>query len=208
MPEVRACVVVARNADPEGARLMAYVVPAGDAALTSGELRRQLQAELPDYMVPNLFVVLDALPLTAAGKVDREKLPAPGVQRPALDEAFVAPASELEGTIGRVWREVLGLERVGVHDNFFDLGGHSLLMVRAHRRIETALRVSVPLVELFRHPTVHALSAYVARLRTTPSGADAGIAPESLSQLGDRAERQREARARRRARMTLGEAEP
>jgi len=207
-PGVRACAVTARDDHADGKRLVAYVVPASTPAPTTGELRRQLQTELPDYMVPNAFVFLDALPLTATGKVDREALPAPGAERPVLDYAYVAPASDLETTIGRIWQEVLGLERVGVHDNFFDLGGHSLLMVRAHHRIQTAVRGTVPLVELFRHPTVHALATHLGRERAGRRElADVAI-DASLVEAETRAERQRQARARRRGPTTYGEAEP
>jgi aryl carrier-like protein len=159
-------------------------------------------------MVPHAFVVVDALPLTATGEVHREALPAPGAERPVLDYAYVAPASDLETTIGRIWQEVLGLEHVGVHDNFFDLGGHSLLMVRAHHRIQAAVRGTVPLVELFRHPTVHALATHLGRERAGRRElADVAI-DASLVEAETRAERQRQARARRRGPTTYGEAEP
>jgi len=97
-----------------------------------GELRTQLRASLPQYMIPAAFVLLDAFPLTPNGKVDRKALPAPQAER-QIERVLVAPRSELEQRIATVWREVLHLEHVGVKDNFFDLGGHSLLIVEDPR---------------------------------------------------------------------------
>ncbi|MGH7462238.1 MAG: phosphopantetheine-binding protein, partial [Longimicrobiales bacterium] len=118
---------------------------------------------LPEQMIPSAFVHLPAWPLTASGKIDRSNLPTPGA--PTLDSAFVLPRTELERRIATVWREVLGVERVGVHDNFFDLGGHSLLIVRLHSRLRDRLTVDLAVVDLFRFPTVSALAAYLDNAR-------------------------------------------
>jgi amino acid adenylation domain-containing protein/non-ribosomal peptide synthase protein (TIGR01720 family) len=155
-PAVAAAAAVALR----GGRLAAYVVPAGAAAPPAAELRELLAGRLPEYMVPAVFVPIDELPLTANGKVDREALPDPG---PALAAAAGngAPASAAEETLAAVWREVLGLERVGVHDRFFDLGGDSILAIRAiSRAAEAGLHVEPR--QLFEHPTIAALAA-VAR---------------------------------------------
>ena len=138
-------------------RLVAYAAPAAGAAPTAGELRAFLQAVLPEFMVPAAVVVLAALPLTANRKVDRKALPAP---EGSPEAAYVMPRNEVERTIAEIWREVLRVERVGVNDNFFDLGGHSLLMARVHSRLrEVFPDFALGLVDLFKYPTVGALAA-------------------------------------------------
>jgi len=109
-----------------------------------------LQA-LPEHMVPGVIVVLEALPLNANGKVDRKALPVPEAPVAA---GRVAPTREIERAICAIWTDVLGLEGVGIHDNFFDIGGHSLLLVQVQAQIKSRLGFTVPLVDLFRHPTV------------------------------------------------------
>ncbi|HYG65015.1 MAG TPA: amino acid adenylation domain-containing protein, partial [Thermoanaerobaculia bacterium] len=168
-PSLAAAVVVAR---PEGGsrRLIAYCVPASRADRpTAGELRDFAAARLPEHMVPAAFVLLDRLPLTVNGKLDREALPAPGPERPNLGIAYVAPRNEVEEGLARVWREVLGLERVGVHDSFFALGGDSILSLRAHSlAAEQGLRFELP--QLFTYPTIAGLA------RETKAGAGASSA--------------------------------
>jgi Phosphopantetheine attachment site len=112
-------------------------------------------------MVPAAFVMLDALPLTSNGKVDRRALPSPSTQQRALDTAYAEPQSGLEQTIAGIWQDVLNVERVGVHDNFFDLGGHSLLLTQAHARLKTVLNREFPVMAMFRHPTIDALSKFL-----------------------------------------------
>ena len=159
-PGVREAVVVART-DAGDTRLVAYLTAAGDAAPDAGTLREHLRATVPEYMVPTAFVSMEALPLSPNGKVDRKALPAPEAKR---DEAvaFVAPRDETERAIAAIWREALGVEQVGVDDNFFDLGGHSLLLVQVHGRIREALGGDIIVVELFQHPTVGALAGRLA----------------------------------------------
>ena len=125
------------------------------------ELRNFLEQQLPSYMVPSAFVVLDSLPLTPNGKVDRRALPAPDQARPELAEAYVAPRTPVEEALCSVWVEVLGVGRVGIHDNFFELGGHSLLATQAASRVRDALRVEVPLRWLFEAPSVAVLAPRV-----------------------------------------------
>ncbi|WP_035057026.1 non-ribosomal peptide synthetase [Andreprevotia chitinilytica] len=161
LPAVRDVVVLAREDEPGDKRLVAYLVAnAAGKAIDVFTLREALLQRLPDYMIPAHFVVLDQLPLTSNGKVDRKALPAPERNR---DEAsFVAPRNATEAQLAAIWAEVLKLDRVGVHDNFFELGGHSLLAtqlvskVRQHFGIELALRT------LFAEPTVAALSKHLA----------------------------------------------
>jgi amino acid adenylation domain-containing protein len=158
---VSASAVVAR-ADPQGwQRLVGYVVPVPGGGPTTSVLRRHLRERLPENMVPSVFVTLPELPRTPTGKLDRLALPeAPNV-RPELDDEFVAPRSLLERDIAAVWRAVLGVDDVGVHDNFFDLGGTSLTLVEAHRRIRAELGVDIPVVALFQAPTVAALANHL-----------------------------------------------
>ena len=157
-PAVREGAVVAREDTPGDRRLVAYVVPAGDQALGSGELRSFLRDRLPEPMVPSAFVFLDALPLTPNGKVDRRALPAPDYTRPDGDEAFVAPRTPIEERVAAIWAAVLKLDRVGVHDSFFALGGHSLLATQVVARLRAAFGVELPLRGLFEAPTVAGLA--------------------------------------------------
>jgi acyl-coenzyme A synthetase/AMP-(fatty) acid ligase/acyl carrier protein len=150
-PAVARAVVMAREE-----RLVAYLV-ARESAPSITELRSWLGSQLPDYMVPSAWVVLESLPLTPNGKVDRKALPAPEGGR-QVRAPFVAPRGALEELISGIWSEVLGIERVGVHDNFFELGGHSLLATQAVSRLGEALEIEVPLRRMFEVPTVARLA--------------------------------------------------
>ena len=165
-PAVRETVVVARGDNPEGARLVAYVVPNLDSVPTAGELRNFLKSKLPDYMVPSFFVFRDAFPLTPNGKVDRSALPAPDQSRPDLKDAFVAPRTPVEKLTARIWAEVLKLDKVGVHDSFFDLGGHSLLAIQVISRVRETFHVEVFLRALFEKPTLAGFSETIAEATT------------------------------------------
>jgi aryl carrier-like protein len=159
-PGVREAVVLACEDVPGDKRLVGYVVPSRQPAPSAAELRAALQRTLPEPMVPWTFALLGSMPLTVNGKVDRaalSALPAPRTVA-AAGTGFVAPRNELEREIGAVWREVLGLPRVGVHDNFFESGGSSLLIVKLHSRLKAALGADLPVTELFRHPTIDALA--------------------------------------------------
>ncbi|AKT38862.1 hybrid non-ribosomal peptide synthetase/type I polyketide synthase [Chondromyces crocatus] len=184
-PSVRAAVVSSvEDERGGGAQLVAYVVPAG-AAPSVEPLRAHLQERLPEYMVPGQYMVLDELPLTPAGKVDRKRLPRPTFDRATLQTRYTPPTTTEEKQIAALWKEVLRIERAGLDDNFFDLGGNSLLLVNLHARMCAALAVDFTLTDLFSHPTVSAQAALVRRL-----GGDAG----------DRASEARERRVRRAAR--------
>ena len=156
-PGVSEAVVAAREDVPGDRRLAAYVVLRDPAAAVS-ELRAFLKERLPDYMVPAAFVTLEALPLSATGKVDRRALPAPGGARPERGADFVAPRTAAEETVAAIWREVLGLGQVGATDNFFELGGHSLLLPQVMHRLRTAFQVEIPLRTLFDEPTLEGLA--------------------------------------------------
>ncbi len=146
-------------------RLVAYFVPARDAAGTAPEelipaLRAHLRGRLPEFMLPAAFVPLAALPITASGKLDRAALPAPEGRRAGAAE-FVAPRSEVERAVAGVWQEVLGVERVGANDSFFDLGGHSLLLVEVQSKLRERLGEEVALLDLFKYPSVGALAGHL-----------------------------------------------
>ena len=162
-PAVREAVVLAREDAPGEKRLVAYVV----ADATTDELRRFLKDKLPESMVPAVVVLLDALPVTPNGKIDRRALPAPDRSRPELEKAFVAPRDDLERQLAHIWEEVLGVRPVGVTDNFFELGGHSLLAVRLFAVIEKRLGKKLPLTAVFQGATVEHLAG-VLRQQATP----------------------------------------
>ena len=130
-PSVAQGVVVLREDRPGDRRLVAYCVSSRNAVWNVSELSRHLRTKLPDYMVPAVFVRLEALPLTPSDKIDRRALPLPDDLRPQLETGYVAPRNPIEEQLASIWCKVLGVERVGIHDNFFDLGGHSLLAVRS-----------------------------------------------------------------------------
>jgi surfactin family lipopeptide synthetase A len=165
IPGIREAVLVVHE-DGADKRLVAYVVPNQDSIPTSGELRSVLKSKLPDYMIPSTFVFLDALPLTSNGKVDRRALPAPDQTRPDLKETFVAPRTPEEKIIAEIWAEILKLEEVGIHDNFFDLGGHSLTAIRLASRISNAFHIDLPLRTVFEASTVASLAVQIAQLQT------------------------------------------
>jgi acyl carrier protein len=145
-----------------GQRLVAYLVPADPAAGLPpvGELRNHLLRSVPEFMVPSVFVELADLPLTANGKVDRAALPAPDAVRPDLD-GFLAPAGEVEESLAEIWRQVLGVDRVGARDNFFELGGHSLLATQVVSRIREVFEIELPLAALFDEPTIAQTAATI-----------------------------------------------
>ena len=159
---VRESVVVAREDDRGSTHLVAYVV-ANNGDLQTAELRNYMKQRLPEYMLPSAIVRLEVFPLTPNGKLDRRALPAPNGAGGEADGPYVAPRSELERLIADVWREALGVERVGVRDNFFNLGGHSLLLIRVNNRLREALQMELPVVELFKYPTVSALAEHLSR---------------------------------------------
>jgi acyl carrier protein len=162
-PAVWDTVALVREDVPGDRRLVAYVIPKPEHTLTAHDLRNYLKQKLPDTMVPSAFVILDALPLTPNGKVDRRALPAPEGLRPELEAAYVAPRTELQRTISTVWQEVLHLEKAGIDDNFFDLGGHSLLLIEVQSRLQEALDREIPVVELFEYSTISSLARHLSQ---------------------------------------------
>jgi 2-polyprenyl-3-methyl-5-hydroxy-6-metoxy-1,4-benzoquinol methylase/acyl carrier protein len=141
------------------------------------QLRGLLEKKLPKYMVPSVFTMLDALPLTPNGKLDRKALPSPGQRQLDLESAWVPPGNEAEQKIAQVWEELLGVNKVGMDSNFFDLGGHSLLLIQAGIKLEQTFARKFPVIEMFRHPTVRLLARYVA------GHDDAGTVTSSYEQI-------------------------
>jgi amino acid adenylation domain-containing protein len=183
-PGVESVVVLAREDVPGDKRLVAYVVASG-GELTAVDLRRALERDLPDPMIPSAFVFLEALPLTPHGKVDRRSLPAPDSSRPETAAHFVAPRTPLEEEVARVWREVLGVDRIGVDDTFWSLGGHSLLATRVLSRIGLAFGVDLPLQVLFASPTLAAFAAAVGEGALAANVGDFDAALEELGGLSE-----------------------
>ncbi|SFQ71885.1 amino acid adenylation domain-containing protein [Variovorax sp. OK605] len=161
-PEVREAVVIA-NEGPTGTRLVGYV---SGNDIDTNALRERLGEALPDYMVPTVLVVLDALPLNTNGKVDRKALPAPEF---SAGNAYEAPQGETEEKLAAIWAEVLGVQRVGRNDNFFELGGHSLLSARLVARLHAAMHSELTIRDVFQHPALAAMAARIAEgLRGSP----------------------------------------
>ena len=164
-PAVREAAVVARDDAPGGTRLVAYVVPDPGAPLEADDLRRYLRAKLPEPMVPAAVVLLERLPLTASGKLDRRSLPASEAGGGGSDVASPEPRTATEAAVAAVWRRVLGVDRIGVNDHFFDLGGHSLLVAQVVARLREAVGVELPVRALFEAPTVGGLAERVEAAR-------------------------------------------
>jgi hypothetical protein len=158
--QVKEAVVIAREDEPGRKRLVAYYT-GGDEEVQAQSLRAHLQARLPPYMVPAAFVRLEQLPLTSNGKLDRKALPAPEGDVYVHHE-YEEPQGEIELALAQIWRDLLGVRRVGRHDNFFDLGGHSLLAVQVAVRIRSRFQLHLPLRDLFGAPTMAGLAAHIS----------------------------------------------
>ena len=161
-PSIKEAVVVARNNNSGDERLVAYLVPTVQPGPKVGELRRFLNEKLPDYMIPHDFVTLEAIPLTDTRKVDRKALPDPGTSRPELTTPYVAPRTPIEKELAKIWAEVLSTDEVGIHDDFFDLGGHSLSATRIISRVIATFELQLPVRALFDSPTVAAMSVVIS----------------------------------------------
>jgi amino acid adenylation domain-containing protein len=185
--KVARAVVVFREERPGDMRLVAYFVPAPGPAVTITELRQHLRMKLPDYMIPQHFVRLDALPMTPSGKVDRRALPVPQEDR-RTEEGYVAPRSRVEKVIAGIWEELLHVMNIGTHDSFFELGGHSLLLVEMLSRLNKSFDRELSIVDLFRHPTVSALAKFLTQEE------DTGV---PLTLAYERVEKQKESLRRR-----------
>ncbi|MBL1201285.1 MAG: amino acid adenylation domain-containing protein [Nostoc sp. GBBB01] len=162
-PSVSASVAILREDKPGNQNLIAYITLYPDKTLTISQLRRFLQNKLLDHMLPTAFMILEAFPLTSNGKVDRRALPMPDALRPELEVAYVVPQTEVEKTIASVWQKALNLEKIGIHDNFFEIGGHSLLLVTVHSQLQEILNnAELSTLDLFRYPTINSLVEYLS----------------------------------------------
>ena len=169
LDQVKEAVVVAMDNRASDKRLVAYVVPAGQPPPSASELRSFLEEKLPDYMIPSAFVMLDALPLNSTGKVDRQALPVPDSSRPQLDVAYAAPRTSIEEKLVEIWEEILDLRPIGIHDNFFDLGGHSLAGASLISRLNRIFGLDLAVRVLFEAPTVAQLTGSIEVQQRTVS---------------------------------------
>ncbi|MEG4442911.1 amino acid adenylation domain-containing protein [Microcoleus sp. AT9_B5] len=181
---VKQAVVLAREDEPGDKRLVAYIVANPEEKLAIADLRLYLQGQLPDYMVPAVFVNVEAMPKTPSGKIDRRALPAPDSQRQEQSQSYAAPQSELELLLAGVWSKLLKLDRVGIHDNFFEIGGNSLMTLQVAVQVRDLLATDLPVVKLFQHPTIAQLANYLNQGKS---------ANESTNKFQDRADRQKAA---------------
>lgn len=184
-PAIEEAVVVARAEQEGDKRLVAYFVPRAefkDKAPSSSELRNYLKENLPDYMVPGIFMAIDQMPRTPIGKIDRKALPVPDQDRPELAHEYVAPRNPVEQMIADLWAKTIGIEKVGIYDNFFDLGGHSLMATQIISRLRNTYNVEIPLRKLFEAPTVANLAMVIAEAQA------AQVSEEELGEMLDELE--------------------
>jgi amino acid adenylation domain-containing protein len=165
---IKQVAVVARDDDGDGRRLIAYVIPQEGRALTVSALRASLEEKLPSYMQPSSFVILESFPLTASGKVDRRALPPPARSRQQLDSPYASPKNSIEKVLASLWAEVLGVAEVGIHDDFAQLGGDSLLGARIVVSVNEMFSPQPPLKLLIETPTVARLAGYLIQQERTP----------------------------------------
>ncbi|WP_373536478.1 amino acid adenylation domain-containing protein [Microcoleus sp.] len=183
-PAIKQAVVLAREDEPGDKRLVAYLAVNPQEQLTIADLRVQLQGQLPDYMVPAVFVTVEAMPKTPSGKIDRRALPPPDSQRQELSQGYAAPQSDLEKVLAGIWSKLLKLDRVGIHDNFFEIGGNSLMTLQIAVQVRALLEKDLPVVKLFQHPTIAQLANYLNQGESTN---------QSSNKFQDRADRQKAA---------------
>jgi amino acid adenylation domain-containing protein len=172
-PQVREAVVVTIEAEPPVSQLIAYLVAADGEVVSASNVRRFVQDRLPDYMLPAAFVLLDRLPLMPSGKVDRRALPRPQAQHLLTDQAYAPPRTPIEQALAELWGSLLNLPRVGIHDNFFEVGGHSLLVTQLIARANELFQVTLPIRALFEQPTIAQLAELITNQQLEEVEADA-----------------------------------
>jgi amino acid adenylation domain-containing protein len=181
LPTVQESIVLMREDSPGDQRLVAYIIPNSNQSPTTSDLRKGLKQKLPEYMVPGMYVFLEAFPLSASGKIDRKALPLPDSVHPETGANFKAPGNEIEQQMAEIWQQVLNLGRVSINDNFFDLGGHSLLATQVIARARRDFEVELTLRDLFELPTIAGLAERIQTIRWMSQGSQA---PEVYA-LGD-----------------------
>lgn len=184
-PQVRDCVVVAREFSPGDKRLMAYLIVRDATAPTAAELAEHVRGALPDYMVPAAFVTVERFPLTPSGKVDRKSLAARQDQVAESPAQSAPPRTPIEEALAAIWREVLQRKQVGIHDNFFDLGGHSLLAIQVVDHVNKA-GLGISLNQVFQHQTIAELASVADTNQTVESGSDEWFSLVTLQPKGER----------------------
>jgi acyl carrier protein len=192
-PSVRQCAVIVREDAPGESRLVAYVVEE-PGAFSITAIRKKIAEKLPDYMMPAAFVMLPAIPLSPSGKTDRLALPKPGRERPELATQYIAAHTDVEKKLAQLWCEILNLEKVGIDDNFFDVGGNSIQVVQVHLRLQTMFGYEFPITELFTHTTIRKIGIFLTNFsqETNDNG--------RFSSIQDRVKRQHAALALRQSR--------
>ncbi len=181
-PEIKESAVAVFEAQTGDKRLVAYFVCQKPQAVTVDSLKKFLKAKLPDYMIPSVFMELDALPMDASGKIDRKSLPKPDLSRAGLQVDYVAPRTPTEETLAEIVKEVLNVDKVGIKDNFFELGGHSMLATQAISRIREQFGVEVSLRSIFENPTVEGLAKAIVEAQAQ------GVEDTELEQMLDQLE--------------------
>ncbi|MBW4454436.1 MAG: amino acid adenylation domain-containing protein [Nostoc indistinguendum CM1-VF10] len=160
-PDVQTNIVVVREDEPNLKRLVAYIVPNSETKITTTDLQSYLKEKVAGYMIPSAFVILDKLPLTPSGKIDRQALPQPSNLRPELAVSYVQPQTEIEKAITHIWQQALNLTEIGLHDNFFEIGGHSLLLIQVHSQLQEICNHNLRVMDMFRYPTISDLAQFL-----------------------------------------------
>jgi acyl-coenzyme A synthetase/AMP-(fatty) acid ligase/acyl carrier protein len=160
-PRVKSCAVLVREDEPGNKQLVGYVVAREGQAPTAEDLQQFVKQKLPEYMAPSQFVFLASIPLTTNGKVDRKALPAPTYGNVSEGKDFAAPQTETQKAIADIWSKLMKLERIGIHDDFFDFGGHSLMAMKMVSQIEERFGISLPLADFLEEPTIAGLAKKV-----------------------------------------------
>lgn len=176
--------------------LCAYIVPVNEKEeITISRVREFLSQKLPAYMLPSHVVLLDRIPFTPGGKVNRQALPLPGAAAP--DQEYVAPGTTLEKTIAETWEKMLNREKIGIHDNIFDLGGTSLDIIRIAQQLNQVFTKDIPVVTMFRYTTIHSLARFI-------DGKEAGAGDEEVSAVVERSKHHRLQQLKKRRGITNG----
>ena len=191
-PGVRSAVTIVREDVPGDQRIVAYVILEEESTVASSTLESSLRKQLPPYMVPSHIVLLEEFPLTPNKKVDRKALPVPDAEKKESSVTFVSPENELERQLAEIWKSVLNISQVGIDDNFFDMGGHSLMAVQVHKQVQDISSRQIAITDLFRFPTVRSLARFM--------GLDEEEESERVSKSRERASSRREAMGRRKKR--------
>ncbi|MBW4506982.1 MAG: amino acid adenylation domain-containing protein [Scytonematopsis contorta HA4267-MV1] len=162
-PNVRENVVIVYEEEPGNLQVVAYLVAKTEPIPSISELRSFLKEKLPDHMLPSAFIILENLPLAPSGKIDRKALPKPDNLRPKLEAAYVVPRNEMERAVAEIWQKILKVEKVGIQDNFFDLGGHSLNVLQVYSKLKELFKADLAITDLFKYPTISSISQYLNR---------------------------------------------